>query len=99
MWKSRDKESDIEFESPGNHWLYRQHSDFIISSASFLAVDSWIDSSSFSAKFDLCNHPEADELSVWLSKQDSGSSELWKSSTHIFMTQVMNSKELIDVRK
>lgn len=98
MWKSWDKESETDFFSPGNNWLYRLLSDSNSKVASFQAVASWMASSILSAKLVLRNHSEAEELSVWLSRQDSGSSTPWKISTHIFMMQAMNSKEFIDAR-
>lgn len=84
---------------PGNHWLYRLHSDEMRSSANFLAVASWTFSFSLSAKFDFLSQPEAEELSVWLSRQDSLSSVLWKKSIQMLITQAMNSSEFIDVRR
>jgi hypothetical protein len=69
------------------------------SSANFLAVASWTFSFSLSAKFDFLSQPEAEELSVWLSRQDSLSSVLWKKSIQMLITQAMNSSEFIDVRR
>jgi len=62
-------------------------------------VVSWMFSSTLSAKLDLRSHPEAEELSVWLKRQSSGSNTPWKRSTQMFITQAMNLSEFIEDRR
>jgi hypothetical protein len=70
-WKSLERESEMLFSSPENHWLYRQLLVSIIKDASFLAIDNWTNSSVSSAKLDFLSQPAADVLSDWLGMQSS----------------------------
>ncbi len=72
-------------------------SDFIRSLAGFLAIESLRFSSNLFEKLDFCSHPMAEELSVWLSRQDSCSIVSWKKSTQILITQAKNSSEFKEV--
>jgi hypothetical protein len=65
--------------------------------ASLWAVVSCTISSSLSTKFDLCNHPDADVLSVWLNRQDSSVIPCNKRSVQIVIMQAKNSSEFKDV--
>jgi hypothetical protein len=97
-WKSRERQSATMFSSPANHWLYRQLLDSITSLAKCLAVVIFTMSLESSLKFDFLSHPVADELSVWLSIQDSGFILLLVMSIHIVITLAINSSEFRDVR-
>lgn len=65
--------------------------------ASLWAVVSCTISSSLSTKFDLCNHPDADVLSIWLNRQDSSVIPCDNRSVQIVIMQAKNSSEFKDV--
>lgn len=67
--------------------------------ANRLAVDNWMISSDSPAKFDFWSQPAAEELSVWLQMQSSSDMSEERISIHMVITQAINSKEFIEVRK
>jgi hypothetical protein len=69
-WKSRDKQSAMSFTMPAIQVLWATHS--LLSRSNAKARATFICSGVVSLKLDLCIHPAADELSVWLRRTDCG---------------------------